>query len=81
MHKPPASLTIIQYNNKEKKERNSRVPRLSDTCYSAKGTKGKWRYASRKAKLNCATYRRKADLCDKGVKVGVSNFFGSIDMY
>jgi len=25
-----------------KRERYSRVPRLSDTRYSAKGTKGKW---------------------------------------
>jgi len=30
---------------------------LSDTRYSAKGTKGKWRYASSKARLKCATYR------------------------
>jgi len=29
-----------------KEERYSRVPRLPDTRYSAKGTKGKWRYAS-----------------------------------
>jgi len=29
-----------------KKERYSRVPRLSDTRYSANGTKGKWRNAS-----------------------------------
>jgi len=29
------------------KERYSRVPRLSHTRYLAKGTKGKWRYASR----------------------------------
>jgi len=44
------------YKNKE--ERFSRVPRLSDTRYSAKGTKGKWRYASSKARLKCATYPR-----------------------
>jgi len=31
---------------------------LSDTRYSAKGTNGKWRYASSKARLKCATYRR-----------------------
>jgi len=43
-------------NNKE--ERYSRVHRLSDTRYSAKGTKGKWRYASSKARLKCATYAR-----------------------
>jgi len=29
-----------------KGERYSRVPRLPDTPYSPKGTKGKWRYAS-----------------------------------
>jgi len=34
-----------------KGERYSRVPRLSDTRYSAKGTKWKWRYASSKARL------------------------------
>jgi len=34
-----------------KKERCSRVPRLSDTRYSAKGTKEIWRYASSKARL------------------------------
>jgi len=44
--------------NKNKEERYSRVPRLSDTRYSAKGTKGKWRYASSKARLKYATYRR-----------------------
>jgi len=47
---------IAQFNliiiNKE--ERYSRVPRLSDTRYSAKGTKEK----SEKARLKCATYRR-----------------------
>jgi len=36
-----------------KEERYSRVPRLSDTRYSAK-----CRYASSKARLKCATYRR-----------------------
>jgi len=47
------------YNtNKNKGERYSRVPRLSDTRYSAKGTKGKWRYASSKAILKCVTYPR-----------------------
>jgi len=40
---------------KNKKERYSRVPRLSDTRYSANGNKRKWRYASSKAKLKCAT--------------------------
>jgi len=30
-----------------------------DTRYSAKGPKGKWRYAqASKARLKCATYRR-----------------------
>jgi len=43
---------------KNKVERYSRVPRLSDTRYSANGTKGKWRYASSKARLKCAPYRR-----------------------
>jgi len=41
-----------------KEERYSRVPRLSDTRYAAKVTKGKWRYAGSKARLKCATYRR-----------------------
>jgi len=36
---------INQYKQ-NKEERYSRVPRLSDTRYSANGTKGKWRYAS-----------------------------------
>jgi len=35
-----------QLIKKNKEERYSRVSRLSDTRYSAKGTKGKWRYAS-----------------------------------
>jgi len=34
-----------------KEERYSRVPRLSDSRYSANGTKGKWRYASSKAEI------------------------------
>jgi len=33
-----------------KENRYSRLPRLSDTRYSAKGTKGKWRYASSKGR-------------------------------
>jgi len=33
------------------RERYSRVPQLSDTRYSAKGTKGRWRYVSSKARL------------------------------
>jgi len=37
--------------NKNKEERFSRVHRLSDTRYSAKGTKGSWRNASYKARL------------------------------
>jgi len=41
---------------KNEEERYSRVPRLSDTRYSAYGTKGKWRYASSKARLKRATY-------------------------
>jgi len=46
----------IPMQNKE--ERYGRVSRLSDTRYSVKGTKGKWRYASSKARLKCATYPR-----------------------
>jgi len=38
------------WHSAETEERYSRVPRLSDTRYSAKGTNGKWRYASRKAR-------------------------------
>jgi len=34
-----------------KEERYSRVPRLSDTRYSVKGTKGKWRYASLQSEI------------------------------
>jgi len=54
--------------NKNKEERYSRVPGLSDTRYSAKGIKGKWRHASSKVgngdmqaakrRLKCATCRR-----------------------
>jgi len=57
-----------------KEECYGRVPRLSDTRYSAKGTKGKWRYASSKARLKCATYRRQTDLSVRGVRVGVAIF-------
>jgi len=46
---------------KNKEERYSRVPRLSDTRYSAI-----WRYASSKARLKCATYRRYTDLSVTG---------------
>jgi len=51
-----------------------------DICYSAKGTKGKWRYASSKARLKFTTYPRsyyiqlcgrKSDLSVKRVRVGV----------
>jgi len=41
----------MQECRSNKRERFSRVPRLSDTRYSAKGTKGKWRYASSKAEV------------------------------
>jgi len=44
--------------NINKEEYYSRVLRLSDTRYSAKGTKWKWRYASSKARFKCVTYRR-----------------------
>jgi len=46
----------VGVNILNREERYSRVPRLSDTRYSAKGTKGKWIYASSKARLKCATY-------------------------
>jgi len=46
-----------------------------DICYSAKGTKGKWRYASSKARRNAVTYRRYTDLSVMGSRVGVTNFF------
>jgi len=36
---------------KNKSKRYSRVPRLSDTRYSAKGIKWRWRYVSSKARL------------------------------
>jgi len=43
---------VTQYQNILKmEERYSRVPRVS-------GTKGKWRYASSKARLKCAIYPR-----------------------
>jgi len=66
-----------------KEERYSQVPLLSDTRYPANGTKGKWRYASSKARLKCATYRRSTDLSVMGVRMGVANFFcfWSIDRY
>jgi len=40
-----------QISNLIKEERYSRVPWLSDTRFSTKGTKGRWRYASSKARL------------------------------
>jgi len=39
----------MQECRSNKRERFSRVPRLSDTRYSAKGVAGRWRYASSKA--------------------------------
>jgi len=48
------NITKVMINNEftlNKEERYNRVPRLSDTRYSAKGTKRKWRYASSKAIL------------------------------
>jgi len=63
-------IKLLSYTYKNKGERYSRVPRLSDTRYSAK-----WRYASAKARLKCATYRRYTDLSVMGVRVGVANFF------
>jgi len=37
----PAPLVVREFEIKNMEERYSRVPRLSDTRYSAKGTKGK----------------------------------------
>jgi len=53
IHTHWGSRLVTPKGNKE--ERYSRVPRLSGTRYSAKE---KWRYASSKARLKCATYRR-----------------------
>jgi len=49
--------------------------RLSDTRYSANGTKGKWKIQAVKPRWKRATYRRKTDLSVMGVKVGEANFF------
>jgi len=54
----PDVINSLANSRKNKQERYSRVPRLSDTRYSANDTKGKWRYASSKARLKCATYQR-----------------------
>jgi len=35
----------------DKEVRNCRLPRLSDTRYSAKETKGKWRYAKQQNEI------------------------------
>jgi len=54
-----AQVELVQPDNsKNKGERYGRVPRLSDSRYSAKGTKGKWRYVNSKARMKCATYPR-----------------------
>jgi len=45
-------IPVTQLNGDKQQSGYSRVPRLSDTRYSAK-----WRYASSKARLKCATYR------------------------
>jgi len=44
--------------NQNKEERYSRVPPLSDTRYSANGTKGKGRYVGTKRKGRCASINR-----------------------
>jgi len=44
-------MVVTVTGKKNKEERYNRVPGLSDTRYSAKGTKGK--YASSKARLKC----------------------------
>jgi len=49
IHLPARSQVIIFDSKSIKKERYSRVLRLSVTRYLAKGTKGKWSYASSKA--------------------------------
>jgi len=54
-----------------KEERYRSVPRLSDTRYSVKGTKGLWRYSS--SDLNIWLCGRQADLSVMGVRVGVAN--------
>jgi len=59
---------------KNKEERYSRVPRLSDTRYSAKGAKGKWRYGSSKAILKCAILIF-GYVGVMRVRMGVANFF------
>jgi len=43
---PSNESVFLQLFKSNKEERYSRVPRLSDTRYSAKGTKGKWWYSS-----------------------------------
>jgi len=52
-------LVLVELRNIDK---TSRVPRLSDTRYSAIGTIGKWRYASSNARLKCSTYPRSQNM-------------------
>jgi len=46
IYKDQISPIVDNTSFKNMEEHYSPVPRLSDTRYSAKGTKGKWRYAS-----------------------------------
>jgi len=55
---PLALLSALINGCQNMEEHFSRVPRLSDTRYSDKGTKGKCKYASRKARLKGPTYPR-----------------------
>jgi len=78
--RPISSFFFRFFSKQNKEERYSRVPRLSDTRYSAKGTKGKWRYASSKARLKYATYiavtvsiRDRNAEADGACIVGISN--------
>jgi len=68
-------LDDVKQPNIRKTRKNAIVEYLDYHIYSAKGTKGKWRYASSKARFKCATYRRYTDLSVMGVRVGVANFF------
>jgi len=80
-HTPSTSATEIEtiksidgldylYQNKE--ERYSQVPRLSDTRYSAKWTKRKWRYATTSP---WSHYMGMCAVDVMGVRVGVKTFF------
>jgi len=65
-------IPVTQLNGDKQQSGYSRVPRLSDTRYSAI-----WRYASSKARLKCATYRRYTDLSVIGV-IPVTQLYGDM---